>query len=172
MRSIRKTLRGSRLAVHRQMEAWLRPKVEGIGQRCRLAARIRMANTWATKHPKRTFICVTGALLFLLVGSVAIDNTVMKDGRKAKTEEPFVSQIADVDPLLGGFRAIQQGKTEQRQSVLHLTLTGQQVRQGLDSLISLPRKTHADSLLIVREYKRLEQIVRLLKNNNSDDNKD
>jgi len=44
MRSIRKTLRGSRLAVHRQMEAWLRPKVESIGQRCRLTDGIHQRN--------------------------------------------------------------------------------------------------------------------------------
>ena len=68
---IRKKLRESRLRTHLQIRAWLQPKLGKAGERLRLAGRIRLANIWARKHPKRTFACVTGTLSLLLVCSLS-----------------------------------------------------------------------------------------------------
>lgn len=45
MKSLKKKLRESRLKAHDMMRAWLRPKIQAVGTRYRLAARIRLANS-------------------------------------------------------------------------------------------------------------------------------
>ena len=74
MKSFRKKIRESRLKTHLLVRSWLQPKLGVIGTRYRLAARIRLANRWAAKHPKATFTGVAGTLLLLLVSTVAIDS--------------------------------------------------------------------------------------------------
>lgn len=73
MKSFRKTLQESRLKTHHLIRSWLQPKLGAVGTRYRLAGRIRLANIWARKHPRRTFAYVTGSLFFLLVSTVLID---------------------------------------------------------------------------------------------------
>lgn len=75
MKSLRKTLHESRLKTHQQVRSWLQPKMGAIGTKYRLAARIRLANAWAIKHPKKTFAYVVSSLLFLLVGNLWISGT-------------------------------------------------------------------------------------------------
>ena len=163
MKSLKKTIREGRLRTHDRMRAWLQPKFEAIGKRYRLAARVRLANSWAAKHPKRTFAMVVGSLLFILAGTVAIDS------KRTETQMPDMGMIADMTPVFSGFRTIQAGKDAHLQSLQELTLTGQEIRQELDSMIAIPRKSHADSVNIIRNYRRLENIVKFIKNNGNDD---
>ena len=128
---IRKKLRESRLRTHLQIRAWLQPKLGKAGERLRLAGRIRLANIWARKHPKRTFACVTGT-------------------------------------LFQGFRTIQSNKGLHRVTMLELADSGRAIRRELDSLIAMPRKTHGDSLRIVRQYRKLENIVKFINNGEHD----
>ena len=74
MKSFRKKIQESRLKTHLLVRSWLQPRLGAIGTRYRLAARIRLANRWAAKHPKATFAGVAGTLLLLLVSTVAIDS--------------------------------------------------------------------------------------------------
>ena len=72
MKSFRKKIQESRLKMHLLVRSWLQPKLGVIGRRYRLAAKIRLANRWAAKHPKTTFAGVTGTLLLLcLIGLVS-----------------------------------------------------------------------------------------------------
>lgn len=162
MFGIKKRIRNSRQRTHSHIIEWLRPKVSAIGQRFRLAARIRLANQWAMKHPKRTFALVVGSLLFMLVGSIAVDCM------KMESNQTKVSAIESVDPVLDGFRAIQSGKSLQRQSLQEIALSGQEVRHSLDSLIALPHKSRTDSIRIVQEYRQLKKIVETLKHNSDE----
>ena len=56
-----------------------------------------------------------------------------------------------------------------RTTLMELTGRGQKLREELDSLIALPRKSHADSIRIVQRYQQLEHIVQSLKNNDTHD---
>ena len=152
MKSFRKTLQESRLKTHHLIRSWLQPKLGAVGTRYRLAGRIRLANIWARKHPKRTFAYVTGSLFFLLASTVIIDSMTLSDQR-----EPDVSSIAQLEPIFSGFRTIQANKSVHR--------TTQLLREKLDSLIAIPHKSHQDSIHIVQSYNRLESIVKSLKNN-------
>ena len=104
MKSFRKKIQESRLKTHLLVRSWLQPKLGVIGTRYRLAARIRLANRWAAKHPKTTFAGVAGTLLLLLVSTFAIDSG------NGKQSEPDVSSITNMEPVFQGFRTIQANK--------------------------------------------------------------
>lgn len=162
MKSFRKSLRENRLKTHQQIQSWLQPKLGKVGTKYRLAARIRKANSWATKHPKRTFAYVVGTLLLALIGNIIFS------GMSTTRQEPQVGMIANMEPLFTGLRTIQANKDRQRQTLLDLTAQGEKLRQELDSMIAIPRKTHGDSIRIIQSYRQLENIVKSLKDNAHD----
>ena len=131
---IRKKLRESRLRTHLQIRAWLQPKLGKAGERLRLVGRIRLANIWARKHPKRTFACVTGVLSLLLVCSLVTGND-----RPDNVDEQDISAIASMEPLFPGFRTIQSNKGLHRATIQELAHSGRAIRLELDALISLPK---------------------------------
>lgn len=161
MKSIKKKIRKSHLQTHQALNSWLHPKMERVGIKWRLAARIRLANVWAVKHPKRTFTYVMGSLLFLLV------STVVWDGRNTESQKPEVSILAGMEPMFNGFHTIQANKEKHRNTLMELVTDGQSIREELDSLIAIPHK----SLRIIKQYRQLESIVKSL-NNNENNNHD
>ena len=128
-----------------------------------MVGRIRLANIWARKHPKRTFACVTGVLSLLLVCSLVTGND-----RPDNVDEQDISAIASMEPLFQGFRTIQSNKGLHRATIQELADSGRAIRQELDSLIAMPKKSHGDSLRIVRQYRRLENIVKFINNGEHD----
>ena len=139
-----------------QIRAWLQPKLDKAGERLRLAGRIRLANIWARKHPKRTFACVTGTLSLLLVCSL-----IMNNSRPDGTDNAHgIGVIANMEPLFQGFRTIQSNKGLHRATIQELADSGRAIRREL---------AHGDSLRIVRQYKRLENIVKFINNNGEHD---
>ena len=165
MKALRKTLREHRLKTHDLLRAWLQPKLGAVGTKYRIAARIRLANVWARRHPKQTFACVTGSLLFLLAGDIAMAS--MKQDIANGAGESNITAIANMEPLFSGFRAIQENKDMHRSRLLELTAKGQSIREELDSMIAMPHKSRADSVRIVQRYRQLESIVKSLKNNDN-----
>lgn len=107
MKSFRKKIQESRLKTHLLVRSWLQPKLGVIGTRYRLAARIRLANRCAAKHPKTTFAGVAGTLLLLLVSTVAIDSG------NGKQSEPDVSSIAAMEPVFIPYHPGKQGHSPQ-----------------------------------------------------------
>lgn len=79
-----------------------------------------------------------------------------------------IGVIANMEPLFQGFRTIQSNKGLHRATMLELADSGRAIRRELDSLIAMPRKTHGDSLRIVRQYRRLENIVKFINNGEHD----
>lgn len=162
MKSLSRTIRDSRLRTHNVIRAWLKPKMGAIGTRYRLAARIRMANAWAARHPKRTFLYVVGSLLTVLLGDM------MVAGMRAEMKEPNINMIANVEPIFNGFRTIQANKDTHRRTIMELATKGQVVRHELDSMIAIPTKPNEDSIGIIRRYNQLDNIVKSLKQNDND----
>ena len=163
MKSLKKKLRESRLKAHDMMRAWLRPKIQAVGTRYRLAARIRLANSWAAKHPKRTAGCTVGVLAAVLVLNVAVD------GGKKEPDIPKAGMIADMQPVFSGFRTIQVNKDIHRRTLEELTAKGQEIRHELDSMIAIPVKSHGDSVNIMKRYRQLENIVKFIKDSGKHD---
>ena len=163
MKSLRQTFRDNRRKAHGAIRSWLRPKMGAIGTRYRLAARIRKVNSWATRHPRRTFGYVVGSLLMILVCDIIVT------GARMESQEPELQSIANVEPIFSGFRNIQANKEAQRRRLMEITGDGQAVKHELDSLIAIPRKSHDDSIGIIRRYRQLEQIVKSLKHNDNNE---
>lgn len=124
MKSIKRSLQESRLNTHRLIRAWLQPRLGEVGNRFRLGGRIRLANRWARKHPRRTFACVVGSLAFLLAGNIAGD-VLLTGNRKtdeaAWTGTESLNGIALVEPMFQGFRTIQANKNVHRTTLMELT---------------------------------------------------
>ena len=137
---IRKKLRESRLRTHLQIRAWLQPKL--------------------------TFACVTGVLSLLLVCSLVTGRGSSNGDSMVK---PDINGIASMEPLFQGFRTIQSNKGLHRVTMLELADSGRSIRRELDSLIAIRRKSHSDSLRIVRQYRRLENIVKFINNKEGHD---
>lgn len=137
--------------------------MNAVGTRWRIAARIRLANSWATKNPKKTFGYVVGTLLMVLLVDVAFT------GARAEMNNPELARIANVEPIFNGFRTIQANKEAHRKTILELTSQGQSIRQELDSMIRILVKSHADSIGIIKRYNSLENIVKSLKQNDTND---
>ena len=159
MKIFKNTIQDKKQKTWNFFQSHLQPKLGAIGTRYRLAARIRLANAWAIKHPKRTFACVVGSLLFVLCGDILVNSQTVE------TKAPDVSIIGNIEPVFQSFHAIQSNKSVHRQTLLELTGQGQAIRNELDSLIAKPHKSHTDSIHIIRQYKQLESIVKSLKNN-------
>ena len=163
MKSINKTIKDNRIKTHQAVCGWLKPRMKAVGTRWRIAARIRLANSWATKNPKKTFGYVVGTLLMVLLVDVAFT------GARAEMNNPELARIANVEPIFNGFRTIQANKEAHRKTILELTSQGQSIRQELDSMIRIPVKSHADSIGIIKRYNSLENIVKSLKQNDTND---
>lgn len=163
MKSINKTIKDNRIKTHQAVCGWLKPRMNAVGTRWRIAARIRLANSWATKNPKKTFGYVVGTLLMVLLVDVAFT------GARAEMNNPELARIANVEHIFNGFRTIQANKEAHRKTILELTSQGQSIRQELDSMIRIPVKSHADSIGIIKRYNSLENIVKSLKQNDTND---
>lgn len=157
MKSLRKTILDGRNSVGNALGSWLRPRMGAIGTRCRLAARVRKANAWASRHPRRTFGYVVATLAMILVCDIIVT------GARMESKDPDLQTIAKVEPIFSGFRTIQANKEAQRSRLMEIAGDGQTVKHELDSLIAVRHKTHADSIGIIRRYRQLEQIVKSLK---------
>lgn len=102
-------------------------------------------------------------LLLILLGDVAVT------GARLESREPDISTIAQVEPIFSGFRNIQAGKETQRRQIADMTDRGKLLHRQLDSLIAIPRKSHSDSVEIIRRYRSLEQIVKSLKQHDNNE---
>ncbi len=94
---------------------------------------------------------------------------IIVTGARMESQEPELQSIAKVEPIFSGFRTIQANKEAQRRRLMEITGNGQAVKHELDSLIAIPRKSHDDSIGIIRRYRQLEQIVKSLKHNDNNE---
>ncbi|MCH5228339.1 MAG: hypothetical protein J1F16_11090 [Muribaculaceae bacterium] len=161
---IRNKIKNSKRHLDTTFRQWLRPKVKGFSNRYRIAARIRLANIRAKKHPKKTFFLVSCSLLVIFFSDLAM--TVFGTAGSS----PGMEGITKVEPLFEGFRTIQANKDQQRKSILEMVAKGQELKSELDSMIAIPVKSRQDSIIILQKYSRLEKIANSLKDDNNEEN--
>lgn len=154
---LRTVIKNGKAKAHGAISDWLKPKVSSLNKRHRIAARIRLANRWATKNPKKTAAHVVSSLLVMFVMNIIVT------GARLESQEPKLSEIAQVEPIFDGFRRIQANKETHRNRIADLTRQGNELRHDIDSLMSIPSKSHDDSIKIVTRYKQLEQVANTLK---------
>lgn len=162
MRTPGKRMREARERAHARLAGWTREKAGAAGRRWRVAARVRLANRWAGKHPKMVFALTAGSLALLLALGV-LPAAVPSLRPPASAVRPM-PPIVRVDTVFGGFRSIQDGKERHAKEVTGLTAEGEAARAELDSLLSAGVRTRGDSARAVMLYGRLERIVDALEN--------
>ena len=109
----------------------------------RLRERIANANQWCSSHPRKFMGIVLGiCIFFLLFSLVSLFTSSLGANNESQQDENFISdKIETIQP----------------------TLDGIQIKNELDSLLGLEYKTHEDSVRIVSDYHRLQDIVNFLK---------
>lgn len=164
MKSLKKRMRDKRAKAHGAVGQWLRPKFERMGTRLRLKARIRLANRWAAKHPKRFAWTSIGVLAFLFL-------TALIPSPRPNDANIFANNgIMDIQPAFSGLNRIHQARQVQTAHVNGLISEVVEAKEDLDSLLSLPVKTARDSAEIVSKYRKIKIITQTLNDNNNEKN--
>lgn len=154
MKSIKRAFREKREKTHNAVSLWLQPKINRIGQRIRLAGRIRLANRWARKHPKKMFSLSFGTLFILFL-------TTFFHG--PAEEKSIIPDDVGVQSALTGLSTIIDYRNYHENTVNALALQGGAIKREIDSLVSLPNKTSEDSIRIFQNYRKLNVIINNLK---------
>lgn len=124
----------------------------------RFKDKIDKANRWADTHKKKVSIITISILtLSLIIGSWFTLTTHFN-------ESDMLSGMSDVKPTFEGMHRIQRVKDLQVEQTVELTNKGKQLKHELDSLVSIPVKSHKDSVEIMVKYKQLEIVVKYLEN--------
>lgn len=124
----------------------------------KLKEKIDKANQWADAHKKKVSVITISILtLSLVVGSWLTLTTHFN-------ESDMLTGMSDVKPAFEGMHRIQRVKDLQVEQTVEMTNKGKLLKHELDSLVSLPVKSHKDSLDIMVKYKQLEIVVKYLEN--------
>ena len=129
------------------------PILARLGERLRLSVRIRWANQWAKRHPKRLMIYYFTFAVLLLGCTLLIDG--FKTNNKADTLG--LKSIPSMRHRLQSLNNTEVKNERIRQEIHALGKKGMKIYNELDSLMKLPAKTHEDSIRIVHNYNILNQ---------------
>ena len=158
MFNIKKKGRANAQRFHRALKEFLSPHLARLGERLKLRQRIRLANIWARRHPKKLMINYS-AFAVLLIGI-----TLLSDSLFSKPEEPDFLGMQSIPSMNHRLRSLNNTEVQNeriRQEVNELGNKGMQIYNELDSLMKLPVKTPDDSVRIIQNYNILNETFNL-----------
>lgn len=164
MKSIKRKLSRNNGKAIQALSIWIRPLASSIGNKMRLGPRIRLCNMWAAKHPKKMAAYSIGMLFIIFVSSL------FPFGNDHSGTSSISEEIVKVEPMFSKLRDIQTLKQYQNNQVNKMALHGKNIKNRLDSLISLPVKSKNDSLEIFRCYRQIQIIAQNLNSNDNEKN--
>ena len=131
----------------------------------RLRERVEYANRWSLEHPRQFMRITVGTGSFLLVITIfSLAASMFRRGEETQQDGAFVTNaVQDIQPVMNGMRQIRNRQKVENHELKNLTERGLQIKDELDSLLTLEDKTHEDSARIVADYRQLEDIVNFLK---------
>mgnify|MGYP001228109379 FL=1 len=163
MKSIKRKFSRNNGKAIQALSLWIRPLASSIGNKMRLGPRIRLCNMWASKHPKKMAAYSIGMLFIIFISSLFPFGNDHSDTRISE-------EIVKVEPMFSKLRDIQTLKQYQNNQVNEMALHGKNIKNRLDSLISLPVKSKNDSLEIFRCYRQIQIIAQNLNSNDNEKN--
>ena len=137
---------------HDTLKAQISPHIARLGERFRLSARIRLANRWSQKHPKRVMTYYLTFSFCLLAFSIILD--FFPHGIK-ETETLGLESIPSMSHRLQSLSNTEIQNERIKHEVAQFGQMGMLLYNELDSLLKLPSKTHEDSVRIATNYKIL-----------------
>lgn len=138
-----------------------------VAQHKAISSRIAKLQSLAEQHPKRAVAVVlsTMAVLSGITAYSIYSDLVHPD----ETELLPLKEIAEMNKLMEAKQNSEELKQRQKEDFRHIILEGRQLRSDLDSLLALSKKSHHDSLEIVRKHKALTYIVHYLEADNHEE---
>lgn len=158
MKGIKKKLRESSRRMHTRIGEAAAPYIGKAKEKLKVDERIEKANNWATAHPKRFFGYVLSCSAVIMAMSFLIGFSPAETVENIDNKPIVQTGISDV---IEGMREIHRNKEIINATVQKARDTGDRLREELDSLNSLPVKSHEDSLDIAFKGKQLQGIIKL-----------
>lgn len=169
MFGINKRMRAYSRSIHAKVGSCTAACVDRLKTHLRYNERVEKANIWAALHPKRFFCIVLGASAIILASSFWIGRTPSgNDSFATQAPKPAPSPDRGIERVIGGMRQIHSNNDMIRATVIRAKMMGDQLRHELDSLRSLPVKSHQDSLLMAQKGKQLEGIISFFERHEED----
>lgn len=154
MFNIKKKGRETSQRFHRAIKELLSPHFTRLGDRLKIRQRIRLANIWARRYPKRLMINYS-AFAVLLIGI-----TLLSDFRLSKPQDPDALGLKSIPSMRHRLQSMNNTEMQNeriRQEVNKLGNKGMKIYNELDSLMKLPVKTREDSVRIINNYNILNE---------------
>ena len=129
------------------------------GDHFRMKGRIRLANRWASHHPKKFF----AIFLISMIPLIVINETIyylIKKNRQDKSQ----AVMLDIKPVFDGIHRIDANRERLKIQLNMLIDEGNLMLQQLDSISNLPVKTRNDSIEMKVLMKKIEHITNILSN--------
>lgn len=117
--------------------------------------RMRLANRWASRNPRKWAV-YTYCAFFLIFLSCFIPVQEDVDRKTLGLED-----VTDIRPVVNGLHHIQTLNDARNRSIVELSVTGAQLKNEYDSLMSIGDKSHDDSIRIYHVAKKLELLSQL-----------
>ena len=152
MFNIKKKGREKARKFHVAIKAQFSPLLARLGEKLRIGARVRWANKWAKRHPKRLMVNYSAFAALLIGFTLLIDGYQIS---KRNTDTLGLKSIPSMRHRLQSLNNTEIQHERIRQEVYALGQKGMTICNELDSLMKLPNKTHEDSLRIYRNYEIL-----------------
>lgn len=126
----------------------LSPSIQKASEKIKFHRKIRIANIWARKHPKKLMAYYVTFALCLLSVTLIFDFL-----SKKKTNDGLdLKLMPTINHRLNNIYNTEIQNEKIRMALGELGAKGMELYQELDSLIRIPNKTHEDSVKIYSTY--------------------
>lgn len=136
----------------------LSPLNEFISDKFQLKGKVRLANRWAKRNPKRLFAAFLVSMVCIFTIDVIV-TSIIKDTHKSGVPEMFM-----VRQSFDGMRNIDSNRENMRLLLSYLIEEGQNLVNEIDSISKIEHKTELDSIAIVSALNRLNVITNFISN--------
>ena len=128
-----------------------------LGKKYGIGEKVAKANAWADGHRRKTAgilfslnTCIYLIGFFLCMLGNETDGSSIKDP---------MQDLAQIQPMFSQLHRIEDMKTVQKKTYVQLSNRAVKLKREVDSLMAMPRKTHADSVLALEKYDELQMIM-------------
>ena len=127
-----------------------------IGKKYQIGERINKANTWANAHRRKAagIALAVNFCIYLIGFGMCFADSKANNG----IADPM-QDFAAVQPMFAQIHRIHDMKQVEKSSFVALTGRVVRLKHEVDSLMSMPGKTHQDSVLALEKYDELKMIM-------------
>lgn len=136
---------------------WLRPRVDRIHRDWRVNARVRLANRYARKHPRRVFISLSAILMLVFAANILL--ALMTGKGKESSVPPDFINVSEVYAKMADLKERQKVIESEKLELARYTMS---LMERVDSLSRLEDMTHEDSLELAASGKAAMEAYSLM----------